>query len=66
MRYKPRATRPCKLGPFKPYILERVAAFRPNWISISVLLREIRQRGDGGYSMLIAFLHPMKQSVTER
>jgi len=31
-----------------------------------VLLREIRQRGyDGGYSMLTAFLHPMKQPVTE-
>ncbi len=66
MRYKPRAPRPCKLDPFKPYILERVAAARPQWIPASVLLREIRQRGyDGGYSMLTAFLHPMKQPVTE-
>lgn len=66
MRYKPRAPRPCKLDPFKPYILERVAAARPHWIPASVLLREIRQRGyDGGYSMLTAFLHPMKQPVTE-
>jgi transposase len=66
MRYKPRAPRPCKLDPFKPYILERVAAARPHWIPASVLLREIRQRGyEGGYSMLTAFLHPMKQPVTE-
>ncbi|XYX41386.1 hypothetical protein WKI72_11270 [Candidatus Erwinia dacicola] len=28
IRYKPRAPRPCKLDPFKPYILERVAAAR--------------------------------------
>lgn len=66
MRYKPRAPRPCKLDPFKTYILERVAAARPQWIPASVLLREIRQRGYvGGYSMLTAFLHPMKQPVTE-
>ncbi|XYX39166.1 IS21 family transposase [Candidatus Erwinia dacicola] len=66
IRYKPRAPRPCKLDPFKPYILERVAATRPQWIPASVLLRELRQRGDeGGYSMLTAFLHPMKQPITE-
>ncbi|XYX40448.1 IS21 family transposase [Candidatus Erwinia dacicola] len=66
IRYKPRAPRPCKLDPFKPYILERVAAARPQWIPASVLLRELRQRGDeGGYSMLTAFLHPMKQPITE-
>ncbi len=66
MRYKPRMPRTCKLDPFKPYVLERVAAARPQWIPASVLLREIGQRGyDGGYSMLTAFLHPMKQPVTE-
>ena len=66
IRYKPRAPRPCKLDPFKPYILERVAAARPQWIPANVLLREIRQRGyEGGYSMLTAFLHPMKQPITE-
>lgn len=66
MRYKPRAPRPCKLDPFKTCILERVAAARPLWIPASVLLREIRQRGyEGGYSMLTAFLHPIKQPVTE-
>ncbi len=60
MRYKPRMPRTCKLDPFKPYVLERVAAARPQWIPASVLLREIGQRGyDGGYSMLTAFLHPM-------
>lgn len=57
MRYKPRAPRPCKLDPFKTYILKRVAAARPQWILASVLLREIRQRGyEDGYSMLTAFL----------
>ncbi|WP_440866892.1 IS21 family transposase [Symbiopectobacterium purcellii] len=66
MRYKPRMPTTCKLDPFKPYVLERVAAARPQWIPASVLLREIGQRGyDGGYSMLTAFLHPMKQPVTE-
>ncbi len=44
MRYKPRMPRTCKLDPFKLYVLERVAAARPQWIPASVLLREIGQR----------------------
>lgn len=65
-RYSNRAPRPCKLDPFKAYILERVQAARPHWIPASVLLQEIRERGyTGGYSMLTAFLLPMKQQPAD-
>lgn len=50
-RYSNRAPRPCKLDPFKAYILERVQAARLHWVPASVLLQEIRERGyTGGYS----------------
>ncbi|WP_334473544.1 IS21 family transposase [Arsenophonus sp. PmNCSU2021_1] len=66
MRYKSRAPRPGKLDPFKIYILERVEAARPDWIPACVLLREIRERGyTDSYSLLTAFLHPMKKTVIE-
>ncbi|MDE2120879.1 MAG: IS21 family transposase [Betaproteobacteria bacterium] len=55
--YSPRAPRPTKLDPFEPYLLERIAAARPDWIPASVLLREVRERGyDGGYSQIKAFV----------
>lgn len=53
MRYKSRAPRPCNLDPFKPAILDRVAAASLRWIPVSVVLREFRQRGYcSGYSAL--------------
>ena len=55
--YPPRAARPTKLEPFQEYLLERIAAARPDWIPATVLLREIQERGyDGGYSQLKAFV----------
>lgn len=55
--YSARAARPTKLGPFEPYLLERIAAARPDWIPATVLLRELRARGyTGGYSQLKAFV----------
>ncbi|USS96481.1 IS21 family transposase [Serratia symbiotica] len=65
-RYSNRAPRPGKLDPFKAYILERIQAARPHWIPASVLVQEIRERGyTGGYSMLTAFLLPLKQQPAE-
>ena len=55
--YSPRAPRPTKLDPFEPYLLERIATARPDWIPATVLLRELRERGyDGGYSQIKAFV----------
>ena len=47
-RYKPRATRPTKLDPFKDYIAERLDAAAPERIPATVLLRELRERGYAG------------------
>jgi transposase len=52
-QYGPRAARPSKLDPFKPYLLERIEAARPRWIHASVLYREIVLRGYlGGQSVV--------------
>ncbi|ECC1750773.1 IS21 family transposase [Salmonella enterica subsp. diarizonae] len=65
-RYSTRAPRPGKLDPFKAYINERIEAARPHWIPASVMLQEIRERGYvGGYSMLTAYLFPLKQQPVE-
>ncbi|CND14933.1 putative transposase [Yersinia intermedia] len=65
-RYSARFPRPGKLDPFKPYILERVEVARPHGIPASVMLSEIRLRGySGGYSMLTAFLLPLKQQLND-
>lgn len=55
--YRSRAARPTKLEPFEPYLLERIAAARPDWIPATVLLREVREQGYvGGYSQLKRFV----------
>lgn len=65
-KYTPRAARPCKLDPFKPYLLARVEAARPHWIPATVLMREVSERGyGGGISQLKAFLSPLKQRTPE-
>ena len=65
-KYAPRAARPCKLDPFKPYLLSRVEAARPHWIPATVLMREIGEQGyAGGISQLKAFLAPLKQRAPE-
>lgn len=64
--YASRPARPTKLEPFKPYILERIAAAKPKWIPAVVLLREIREQGyQGGITMLRSFIFPYKQITTE-
>lgn len=65
-QYGPRAPRPTKLDAFKPYLLERVEAAKPDWIPATVLQREIRELGySGGISQLKVFLaeHKPKRSV---
>ncbi len=65
-RYGPRAPRPCKLDPYRAYVLERVEQARPRWIPATVLLREIIERGyTGGISQLKAFLAPLKKVEAE-
>jgi transposase len=65
-RYGPRAPRPCKLDPYRAYVLERVKQARPRWIPATVLLREIVERGyRGGISQLKAFLAPLKKVEPE-
>jgi transposase len=62
-RYGPRAPRPSKLDPYKPYIDERLSA--GVWNAI-ILLRELRERGyTGGYSILKDYLHPKRQAARE-
>lgn len=66
MRYGPRAPRPCKLDPFKPYLHERVEQARPRWIPATVLLREIEQCGyKGGLTQLKVWLAPLKKVEPE-
>lgn len=61
LRYGPRVARPCKLDPFKPYLLERIEQARPDWIPATVLLREIQAEGyAGGISQLKTYVQPFK------
>lgn len=65
-RYGPRVPRPCKLDPYRAYVLERVEQARPRWIPATVLLREIVERGyTGGISQLKALLAPLKRVEPE-
>lgn len=65
-RYGPRAPRPCKLDPYRAYLLERIEQARPRWIPATVLLREIAERGyTGGISQLKAFLAPLRKVEVE-
>jgi transposase len=65
-RYASRAPRPCKLDPYKAYLLQRIDAARPHWIPATVLLRELHDRGyTGGYTMLTMFLLPLKEPQAE-
>jgi len=59
--YGPRAPRPTKLGPFKPYIDQRLQL--GVWNAV-VLLKEIQERGyDGGYTPLKDYLRPLRQAA---
>jgi transposase len=62
-RYGPREPRPCKLDPFKGYLLERIKQARPDWIPATVLMREIAAQGySGGISQLKAYVRAYKVS----
>ena len=54
-----RPTRPCKLAPYKSYIVKRIETAKPRWIPAVVLLREIKGQGyDGGITQLRSFIYP--------
>jgi transposase len=61
--YGPRAPRPSKLDPFKPYVEGRLKAGVWN---AQVLLRELRERGyDGGATILKDYLQPQRRAARE-
>ena len=61
-KYSQRPTRPCKLDPYKSYLLKRIEAAKPRWIPAVVLFREIKEQGyDGGITQLRSFIYPYKQ-----
>lgn len=51
--YGPRAARPSKLTPFKPYLHERIEAAKPYWIPATVLCRELQTQGYDGQEGLV-------------
>lgn len=51
--YGPRAARPSKLDPFKPYLHERIDAAKPYWIPATVLCRELQTQGYDGQEGLV-------------
>ena len=61
--YGPRAARPSKLDPFKPYLEERRQAGVWN---ARVLLRELRERGyRGSYTILTDYLRPQREAARQ-
>lgn len=62
--YSSRPARSSKLDPYKPYIVERIAAARPDWIPATVIDREIRELGYQGSIRLVRyFLAELKPAV---
>jgi len=60
-RYKARPGRGSKLDAFKPYLVQRIEAARPDWIPATVLFEELRQRGyTGGLTLVRLFTAPLK------
>jgi len=63
-RYKQREPRSTKLEPFHGYILERMAAAAPEWISAPAMLRELKARGyEGQLRSVQAFMQMNKPSA---
>lgn len=59
--YGPRGPRPTQLDPYHAYLLERIAAAKPDWIPAVVLLREVRELGyRGGLTQLKMFVNDHK------
>jgi len=64
--YSERADRASKLDPFKPYLMERIAAAKPDWIPATVLFREIQAKGfTGKDGILKNFIRPFKPQQHE-
>jgi transposase len=60
-RYGPRGPQSSKLDAFKPYLVARVEAARPDWIPATVLWREIKEQGFQGCDRLVSrFLRTLK------
>lgn len=53
--YGPRPERLSKLGPYKPYIKQRLASAHPHWIPATVIDREIREQGYKGSIRLLRY-----------
>src|SRR5215469_15860272 len=63
-RYE-REARPSKLDRYKNYLDERVKSAAPDWIPVTVLLRELRALGyQGGYSILKDYLATLRPVAT--
>ena len=59
--YPDRTQRATNLDPYKDYLLARIEAAQPHWISATVLLREIQDRGyAGGISRLKYYIADFK------
>jgi len=64
--YGPRAARPSKLDPFKPYLRERIEAAKPDWIPATVLFRELQTQGYEGQEGLVKlYVRPFKSMTQE-
>ena len=64
--YRERADRTSKLDPFKPYLLERIAAAKPDWIPATVLFREIQEKGFTGKEGIVKnYIRPFKPQQDE-
>lgn len=68
--YSERADRASKLDPFKTYLMERIAAAKPDWIPATVLLREIQDQGytgkDGILKNFIRSFKPQQHEPVKR
>jgi transposase len=64
--YSERADRASKLDPFKTYLMERIAAAKPDWIPATVLFREIQAKGfTGKEGILKNYIRPFKPQQNE-
>ena len=64
--YSERPDRASKLDPFKTYLMERIAAAKPDWIPATVLFREIQAKGfTGKEGILKNYIRPFKPQQNE-
>lgn len=64
--YSQRDPKPSKLDEFKPYLMERIAAAKPDWIPATVLFREIQAQGyQGKEGILKVYIRRFKPKADE-